>query len=89
MDSNVNRITAGDYKNSDIVLKGNNVDIPVLVYKGFLSKKEIFIDKTTVKMIKHSFLSVSEHEIIIEWKDGKLSQAVVDDVVYAAIIAKM
>ena len=89
MSSITNRITTGDYKNSDIILKGVNAEEPVLVCKGFLSRKEILMDKTTIKAVRHSFLSATEHEIIIEWKDGKLSQAVTDDAVYVAISAKI
>lgn len=89
MDSVKNKITTGDYKNSDIILKGIDTDEPVLICKSFFSKKEIPMDTTTIKSFTHSFLSNMEHEIIIEWKDGKLSQAVIGNAVYAAISAKM
>ena len=89
MDFVTNKITAGDYKNSDIILKGIQADEPVLVRKGFLNKKEIPMDKTTIKFLTHSIISDVEHEIVIEWRDGKLSQAIVDHMVYSAVAAKM
>lgn len=89
MDFVTNKITTGAYKNSDITLKGKNTDEPVLISKGFLSKREIPMDKTTIRTMTHTFLSETEHEVIIKWKDGKLSQAVVDSAVYAAIAAKV
>lgn len=84
-----NTITTGYYKNASIVLKGTNADIPVLICKGFLSRTEIPMDKTTIKAVNHSILPNAAHEIIIEWKDGKLSQAILDNAVYAAVQIKI
>ena len=89
MSSVTNKITAGDYKNNDILLQGENKDEPVLIYKRLLAKKIIPLDKTTIKSLIHSIISKQEHEIVIEWKDGKISQAVVDSMTYKAVSAKM
>lgn len=81
-----NIITTGDYKNCEIVLKENN---PVLTCKKFLEKTEMPIDRTTIQSLNHTFWGANEHDIIIEWKDGKLSQAIVDDAIYAAIVDRV
>ena len=57
----INKIITGDYKNGEITLKGINADEPMLVLKAFFNKKEILMDKTTIKSIRHSLLSMVEH----------------------------
>ena len=86
MGAGINVITTGHYKNSKIILNNEN---PVLVEKVFLGKREIKMDKTTIKTWNHSLLPNGEHEIIVRWNDEKLSQAVLDDKVYKAIVKKL
>lgn len=49
MNELVNKISAGDYKNSEIQLKSENSDRLVLVIKKFSGKIEIPMDKTTIR----------------------------------------
>lgn len=89
MNLTINTITTGHYKNAEIILKGTNADTPVLVSKKFLNKMEIPMDHTTIKKLSHFIIEDAKHEIIIEWKDGKLSQGIFDAAVYAALKAKV
>lgn len=84
-----NKVIAGHYKNNEILLKGENADQLVLHRKNFFSKAEIVMDKTTIKQFTHSFYSSHKHEVIIEWKDGKISQAIMDDTVYSVFYIKI
>ena len=89
MNELVNKISAGDYKNSEIQLKSENSDRVVLVIKKFLGKTEIPMDKTTIKRFTHSSYTSQNHELIIEWNDGKRSQALVDDTIYSVLYIKI
>ena len=89
MNELVNKISAGDYKNSEIQLKSENSDRLVLVIKKFLGKTEIPMDKTTIKRFTHSSYTSQKHELIIEWNDGKLSQAIIDDSLYSVLYLKV
>ena len=75
----INTIVTGNYKNCRIVLKE---DVgAVIICKKIFGKKEITMDKTTIRRLSHSFLKNQEHDVIIEWKDGSLSQAILDDTI--------
>ena len=83
----INTIVTGNYKNCRIVLKE---DVgAVIICKKIFGKKEITMDKTTIRTLNHTFLGNKEHEVIIEWEDGTLSQAIVDDVIYSALLKSM
>ena len=47
------------------------------------------MDKTTIRKVIHSILPDGTYEVIIEWKDGKLSQAIVDSTVFTVISEKI
>ena len=83
----MNVITTGYYKNDKIEIKEN--DSVVLICKSFLRKTIILMDNTTIRKVMGTVLSNNRYEIIIEWKDGKLSQALIDDTIYNAILRKM
>ena len=85
----LNTVTIGYYKKGKITLGGENGDKLVLICKGFLSKTEIPMDKTTIRKVIHSILPDGTYEVIIEWKDGKLSQAIVDSTVFTVISEKI
>ncbi len=89
MSENLNKINMGHYKNGEIQLKGENADKIVLVIKKFLGKTEIPLDRTTIRTFKHSTYEHSKHEIIIEWNDGKLSQAIIDETLYSVLYLKI
>lgn len=84
MELKVNMIIAGYHKNGNIVL--NDSKVPVLVCKGFLTKSELIMDKVNIKTLNHTLLENQTHEVIIEWKDGKLSQAILDQTIYSAVL---
>ena len=87
MGNNLNVITTGYYKNDKIEIKEN--DSVILICKSFLRKTIILMDNTTIRKVMGTVLSNNRYEIIIEWKDGKLSQALIDDTIYNAILRKM
>lgn len=89
MNEIVNKISAGNYKNGEIQLKSENSDRLVLVIKKFLGKTEIPMDKTTIRSFTHSIYTQDKREIIIEWKDGKISQATIDDSLYSVLYLKV
>ncbi len=83
----INTIVTGNYKDCTVVLK-EEVN-PVLICKKLLGQKEIPMDKTTIRRLNHSFLENQEHDVILEWRDGTLSQAILDNTIYTAIVEKM
>ena len=87
MGNDLNVITTGYYKNDKIEIKEN--DSVVLICKSFLRKTIILMDNTTIRKVMGTVLSNNRYEIIIEWKDGKLSQALIDDTIYNAILRKI
>lgn len=87
MGNDLNVITTGYYKNDKIEIKEN--DSVVLICKSFLRKTIILMDNTTIRKVMGTVLSDNRYEIIIEWKDGKLSQALIDDTIYNAILRKI
>lgn len=87
MENDLNVITTGYYKNDKIEIKEN--DSVVLICKSFLRKTIILMDNTTIRKVMGTVLSDNRYEIIIEWKDGKLSQALIDDTIYNAILRKI
>jgi len=89
MSETLNTITIGNYKKCVIMLKGEKDKKPVLICKSLFRKRELPMDKTTIRTLNHTFLGNKEHEVIIEWEDGTLSQAIVDDVIYSAILRNM
>ena len=89
MNEIVNKISAGDYKNGEIQLKSENSDRLVLVIKKFLGKTEIPMDKTTISRFTHLTYTQDKCEIIIEWKDGKISQAIIDASLYSVLYLKV
>ncbi len=89
MGKDINKVIAGHFKNNEILLKSENKDEIAVVINKLLGKKELPMDKTTIKRFTHSLHSLERHEIIIEWNDGKMSQAIVDDAVYSELCAKL
>ena len=85
----VNKIISGDYRDGEIQLVDEEVNKIVLVIKKLFSKIEVPMDKTTIKSFLHSLHNLNEHEVIIEWNDGKISQAVVDDALYSELYIKI
>lgn len=89
MGENGNKIIAGHYKGYEIQRKGEKLDSIVLIQKKILSKAELPMDKTTIKNFSHSSHLPNQHEIIIEWKDGKISQAIIEDELYSELYIKI
>lgn len=89
MSEMLNTITIGNYKKCVIMLNGEKDKKPVLMCKRLFRKRELPMDKTTIRTLNHTFLGNKEHEVIIEWEDGTLSQAIVDDVIYSALLKSM
>lgn len=84
----LNTVITGNYKNCVIVLKEQE-NKPVLTCKGFLSKKEISMDKSMIRKMNHTLIEDQTHDVIIEWKDGTLSQVIMDQNTYIAVQAEM
>lgn len=84
----LNTVITGNYKNCVIVLKEQE-NKPVLTCKGFLSKKEIPMDKSMIRKMNHTLIEDQTHDVIIEWKDGTLSQVIMDQNTYIAVQAEM
>ena len=89
MCENVNKIIAGHYKNNEIQLKGDDKAEIVLIIKKFLNKVELPMDKTTIKSCTTSQHLLDKHEIIIQWNDEKISQAIVDNALYSELCFKI
>lgn len=85
----INKVIAGDYRDSEIQLVDEKVSKVVLVIKKFLKKIEMPMDRTTIKSFTHLLQDSKEHELIIEWNDGKISQVVVDDTLYSELYIKI
>ncbi len=88
MSEMLNTVITGNYKNCVIVLKEQE-NKPVLTCKGFLSKKEIPMDKSMIRKMNHTLIEDQTHDVIIEWKDGTLSQVIMDQNTYIAVQAEM
>ena len=87
MNEMLNTVITGNYKNCVIVLKEQERKT-VLTCKGFLSKKEIPMDKTMIRKLNHTLMKDQTHDVIIEWKDGTLSQVIMDHNTYLAVLAE-
>ena len=85
----VNKVIAGDYKDSEIQLVDEEDAKVILVIKKVFSKTELPMDRTTIKSFTHFLQDSSEHELIIEWNDGKISQVVVAETLYSELYIKI
>lgn len=84
-----NLITAGEYKNGDLKIKGFGKKL-VIVTTSFFGKKEHILDKTTVDHIElidkaqgyTSFVGMQHYQVAIYYKNGKKSLAKMEYDVY-------
>lgn len=84
-----NLVTAGDYKNANIKVKGMKNDKVFLIHKSLLGKQEIRLDKSTVADMEtksqSNNLAGSEYQVEIRFKNGKRCLATLTDFTYRAL----
>lgn len=87
------KITAGEYKGSDIKVKGFKNDKVLLIHKSILGKKEIRLDKSSVVSVnvqsQSNNLAGSEYQVEIIFKNGKKSLATLTDITYRALCSSL
>lgn len=84
-----NLVTAGEYKNGDIKIKGFNNRV-VIITRGLLGKTDHVLDKTTVDHIEvmdkaqglTNFVGMQHYQVAIYYKNGKKSLAKMEYFVY-------
>ena len=74
-----NIVSAGDYKNADIKLKGIKGDKVVLVKKGLLGKEEIRLDKSTIARVEIKVQQYQQNQVEVEFRNGKKSLLCIDN----------
>lgn len=92
----INRVSAGDYKDADLKLKGFSNKV-MLIKKGFLKNTEIEINKKTVdhmELIDKSqtafdFVGTQTIQAALYFKDGKKSLCSLDAIMYQKINEKL
>ncbi len=86
-------VTAGDYKNADIKVKGMRNDKVFLIHKSLFGKQEIRLDKTTLVNVEvksqSNHLAGSEYQVELQFKNGKKCLATLTDFTYRALCSSL
>lgn len=84
-----NLITAGEYKNGDLKIKGWSQKV-VIINRSIFGKTEHILDKTTVDHIElidkaqgvTNFVGMQHYQVAIYYKNGKKSLAKMEYTIY-------
>ena len=66
-----NIVSAGDYKNADIKVKGLRNDKVILVKRGLLGKDEVKLDKSTVDHITVVTQAYQKNQVEVYFKNDE------------------